>query len=98
MLHSLILPFPDFLDEILPAQIVTAHASLSHQLFLHHNLGGDTGVITAWVPQGGLASHSVPGQTGDSAAIQTHGFKITTSKTEMGRQKSQDAIEDALII
>lgn len=40
---------------------MAAQALLSHQLLLHHDLSGDTGVITAGVPQGGLASHPVPG-------------------------------------
>lgn len=39
---------------------MAAHALLSHQLLLHHHLGGDTSVITARVPQGGLTSHPVP--------------------------------------
>lgn len=61
LLHSLVLPLPDFLNEALPAQIMAAQAPLSHQLLLHHYLSGDTGVVTAGVPQGGLASHPVPG-------------------------------------
>lgn len=40
---------------------MAAHAPLSHQLLFHHYLGGDAGVVTARVPQGGLASHPVPG-------------------------------------
>lgn len=58
--YSLILPFPDILDEFLPAQIVASQTPLSHQLFLHHHLGGDAGVVTARVPQGGLPTHPVP--------------------------------------
>lgn len=63
-LYSLIFPFPDFLEEIFPAQIMTAHALLSHQLFLDHHLGCNAGVVTARVPQGGLTLHPVPAQTG----------------------------------
>lgn len=43
---------------------MTAHALLSHQLFLHHHLGRNASVVTARVPQGGLTSHPVPAQTG----------------------------------
>lgn len=61
LLHSLVLPLPDFLNEAVPAQVMAAQAPLSHQLLLHHDLSGDTGVVTAGIPQGGLASHPVPG-------------------------------------
>lgn len=40
---------------------MAAQALLSHQLLLHHDLRGNTCVITTRVPQGGLASHPVPG-------------------------------------
>lgn len=59
-LHSLILPFPDFLNEVLSPQIVAAQTSFSHQLLLHHHLRGDASVVAARVPQRGLSSHPVP--------------------------------------
>lgn len=39
---------------------MTAHTLLSHQLLLHHHLGGNASVITARVPQRGLPAHPVP--------------------------------------
>lgn len=39
---------------------MAAHTLLSHQLLLHHHLGGDASVITAGVPQRGLTAHPVP--------------------------------------
>lgn len=40
---------------------MATQAPLPHQLLFHHDLRGNTSVITARVPQGGLASHPVPG-------------------------------------
>ncbi len=67
--HSLILPLPDLLDEVLSPEIVSGHLSLSHQFLLHHHLCGDTSVITAGIPQCGLSSHPVPASSHQSNPI-----------------------------
>ena len=54
---GLFLPFPDLLQELLPAEVVAAHA-LGAELALDHHLGGDAGVIGARLPQGVAALHA----------------------------------------
>lgn len=70
--HSLVLPLPDLLDEVLSPQIMSAQLSLFHQFLLHHNLCGDTSVIAAGIPQCGLSSHPVPVSSHQSKAKITH--------------------------
>lgn len=52
---------------------MAAHALLSHQLLLHHHLGGDAGVVAARVPQRGLAAHPVPEGGSATAAARAPG-------------------------
>ena len=52
-----VLPVPDPLQELLPAQVVAGEALLDPQLFLHLDLGGDACVVSAGDPQGGVALH-----------------------------------------
>ena len=51
-------PFPHLADEVFAAQVVAADA-LFGQLALHHNLGGDAGVVGAGNPAGVVALHAV---------------------------------------
>ena len=53
----LLLPLPDPLQELLPAQVIAGLALLDAQLFLHLDLGGDAGVVGAGDPEGGVALH-----------------------------------------
>ena len=52
----LVLPVPDPLQELLPAQVIAGQAFLA-QLFLHLDLGGDAGMVHAGDPQGVVALH-----------------------------------------
>ena len=52
-----LLPLPDPLQELLPAQVIAGLALLDPQLFLHLDLGGDAGVVGAGDPEGGVALH-----------------------------------------
>ena len=52
-----LLPLPDPLQELLPAQVIAGLALLDAQLFLHLDLGGDAGVVGAGDPEGGVALH-----------------------------------------
>ena len=54
---GMVFPFPDLLQELLAAQVVTVLAS-GFQLALHQHLGGDTRVVGAWLPQGVAALHT----------------------------------------
>ena len=54
---GLILPFPDFLEEFLAAQVV-AILALGFELTLHQHLRGDTGVVGARLPQGVATLHA----------------------------------------
>ena len=53
----LLLPGPNALQELLPAQVVASQALLVAEGLLHLDLGGDAGVIRAGQPQGGIALH-----------------------------------------
>ncbi len=55
----LIFPFPYLGHKPLPAQVV-AGQPLRGQVFLHPDLGGNPGVITAGQPQGIVALHAAP--------------------------------------
>ena len=50
------LPFPDLLDELLAAEIVTGLA-LGGELALDHHLGGDAGVVGSRLPQRVMVPH-----------------------------------------
>ena len=54
---GLILPFPDFLEEFLTAQVV-AILALGFELTLHQHLRGDTGVVGTRLPQGVATLHA----------------------------------------
>src|SRR5450830_273130 len=54
---GLILPFPDFFQEFLAAQVVTALAG-GFELAFHQHLRGNTGVVGARLPQGVAALHA----------------------------------------
>ncbi len=54
-----LLPFPDALDEFLAAQVAALLAFFG-ELFLHHHLRGDAGVIGPREPQGDKAAHAMP--------------------------------------
>ncbi len=53
------LPFPDALEERLAPHLAPAGLLAFHQLPLDHHLGGDAGVIRAWLPQHVLAAHAL---------------------------------------
>ena len=66
LLHNpaavLLLPLPDPLQELLPAQVIAGQALLP-ELLLHLDLGGDAGVVIAREPQSAVALHPLkPGQ------------------------------------
>ena len=52
-----LLPLPDTLQELLPAQVIAGQALVDPQLFLHLDLGGDPRVVHAGNPEGGVALH-----------------------------------------
>src|ERR1700732_1324130 len=52
-------PLPDTLEELGAPQIAPARLLPLHQLPLDHHLGGDTGVIGAWLPQYVTAAHAL---------------------------------------
>ena len=54
---GLLLPLPDLLQKLLPAQVMPAH-TLSRQLTLHHHLGGDTRMVGTRLPQGVATLHA----------------------------------------
>ncbi len=51
-------PFPDQFHHGFAADLVAVFAFLG-QFFFHHVLGGDSGMVNAGQPQGGLAEHAV---------------------------------------
>ena len=53
----LLLPLPDPLEELFPAQVIAAEALVDPQVLLHLHLGGDAGVVHAGEPEGGVALH-----------------------------------------
>lgn len=55
-------PFPHFLDERLTAYVMPRLPFLLPQFLLHHNLSGDSCVVTAREPQSLVTSHSMPKQ------------------------------------
>ena len=60
----LILPFPDFLQKLVAAEVVpVADGALFFESFFHHGLGGDAGVVGAGQPEHFLAKH--PGAPGE---------------------------------
>ena len=52
----LLLPGPYALQELLPAQVIAGQALLT-QVFLHLDLGGDSGVVRTGQPQGLISLH-----------------------------------------
>jgi len=60
---GLILPFPDFLEEFLAAQIVAVLA-FGFELTLHQHLRSDTGVVGARLPQGVATLHAAEADQG----------------------------------
>ena len=54
---GLVFPFPDFFQEFLAAQVMTALAG-GFELAFHQHLGGDTGVVGTRLPQGVAALHA----------------------------------------
>ena len=56
---GLLLPLPDPLDERLAAELLAGRA-LGRQLPLHHDLGGDAGVVGARQPEGVEPVHPLP--------------------------------------
>ena len=54
----LMLPGPDALEELLAAEVITGLALLA-QLLLHADLRGDTGMVHAGDPEGGIALHAL---------------------------------------
>ena len=54
----LMLPGPDALEELLAAEVITGLALLA-QLLLHADLRGDTGMVHAGDPEGGMALHAL---------------------------------------
>eukprot|EP01137_Pigoraptor_chileana_P033897 Opistho-2@25586 len=55
-----LLPLPHLGHEILPSEVMAGFALLARQLLLHNDLGSNTGVIGAGVPQAHVALHTVP--------------------------------------
>ena len=53
----LLLPVPDPLQKLLASQIVAGEMLVLPQMLLHLDLGGDSGVIGAGEPEGGVALH-----------------------------------------
>ena len=54
----LMLPGPDALEELLAAEVITGLALLA-QLLLHADLRGNTGMVHAGDPEGGIALHAL---------------------------------------
>lgn len=50
LVYLLLLPLPNSLDELLPAELVARLLLLAPQLLLHHDLCSDTRVVAAGVP------------------------------------------------
>ena len=57
---SLVLPLPHLLHELVPAEVMSGQSLLLLQLLLYDDLSGNASMVTARVPQGGLAVHSMP--------------------------------------
>jgi len=52
------LPFPDLFHQLFPAQVMTGEAIFG-DVFFHHVLGGDTGMVHSRKPQGGASHHAL---------------------------------------
>lgn len=87
MVH--LLPFPDGLDELLSAKVVTSLALAPPQHVLYNALGGNTGVIAARKPEGRLAVHAAPS---DHEVLQrvTQGVAHVQSTSDIGRRVNND--------
>ncbi len=55
----LLLPLPHPLEELLPSQLLAARA-FGEEMALHHELGGDAGMIGTGEPEGVVALHPAP--------------------------------------
>ncbi len=52
-------PLPGFFNKFFSAQFFAAGLALGGQFALYHHLRGDTGVVTAHLPEGVFAFHAV---------------------------------------
>ena len=60
MTARLVLPLPHLVDKGITAQVVATLALFDGKLALHQHLGGDTGVVGTYLPQGVVALHTPP--------------------------------------
>ncbi len=58
--HLLIFPVPYSLNKLLSSKVMPGQILFSLELFLHHNLCGDSCMVTPRVPQTCLTIHTMP--------------------------------------
>lgn len=56
----LVFPFPDFVQELVSSEIVSAQLLFSHQFLLDDDLSSNAGMITAGNPENCFSTHSMP--------------------------------------